>query len=179
MINKETGRLLAKGQTVQVPTRTAGKTFLKRDFLLDATGYDPHTGQRSQYENILALQATGEWCGELDRLNEGDLVAVSFVLQGRKWTDRDGHERRLTDVRVLRVEAAQADGTAVGPMVAAQNVRPEQYAQQAVQAQYVQAGYGQPGYTQQPPQPGYAQQGYANQPPQPGFPPNNGNPTNR
>lgn len=105
MINKETGRLVAVGEIEQVQAK-GGKTFLKRRFLIDATGYDPNTGQRSQYENILQLEVIGERCDDLDRMQAGDLVAVSFVLQGRKWTDRNGNERRMTDVRCLRVERA-------------------------------------------------------------------------
>ena len=52
MSNQITGRLAAIGQTVQIPSKTGGSPFLKREFLLDATPHDTWTGERSQYENI-------------------------------------------------------------------------------------------------------------------------------
>lgn len=105
MINKENGRLLSVGPMEQVQAK-GGKTFLKRAFLMDATGYDPNTGQRSPYENILQLEVFGERCGDLDRIQAGELITVSFVLQGNRWTDRNGNERRAVNVRCLRVEPA-------------------------------------------------------------------------
>lgn len=57
MPNQITGRLLAIGQTVQIPTKS-GNQFNKREFLLDATTFDPYTGERSQYENILPLEVS-------------------------------------------------------------------------------------------------------------------------
>lgn len=45
MSNQITGRLAAIGQTVQIPSKTGGNPFLKREFLLDATTHDPYTGE--------------------------------------------------------------------------------------------------------------------------------------
>lgn len=66
MSNQITGRLIEIGQTVQIPSKTGGAPFLKREFLLDATTYDPYTGQRNEYENILPLEVSGDKCAELD-----------------------------------------------------------------------------------------------------------------
>ena len=85
MANQVTGRMLAIGQTVQIPSKTGGDPFLKREFLLDATTYDPYTGERSQYENVLPLEVSGDKCAELDHFCIGDVVTVSFALQGRQW----------------------------------------------------------------------------------------------
>ena len=83
MANQITGRITEIGQTVQIPSKNGGSSFTKREFILDATTYDPYTGERSEYENVIPLEFSGDKCAELDRFNQGDVVTVSFVLQGR------------------------------------------------------------------------------------------------
>ena len=104
MPNQVTGRMLAIGQTVQIPSKTGGDPFLKREFLLDATTYDPYTGERSQYENVLPLEVSGDKCAELDHFCIGDVVTVSFALQGRKWQTQDGDLKRMTSIRCYKLE---------------------------------------------------------------------------
>lgn len=103
MANQITGRLLAIGQTVQIPTKS-GNTFNKREFLLDATTHDPYTLERSPYENILPLEVSEEKCAELDRFQVGDVVTISFSLQGRQWQTQDGETKRMTSVRCYKLE---------------------------------------------------------------------------
>lgn len=105
MSNQITGRLAAIGQTVQIPSKTGGNPFLKREFLLDATTHDPYTGERSQYENIVPLEVSGEKCAELDRFQVGDIITVSFALQGREWTNQDGQVKRMVSIRCYKLEA--------------------------------------------------------------------------
>lgn len=105
MSNQITGRLTAIGQTVQIPSKTGGNPFLKREFLLDATTHDPYTGERSQYENIVPLEVSGEKCSELDRFRVGDVITVSFALQGREWTNQDGQVKRMVSIRCYKLEA--------------------------------------------------------------------------
>ena len=104
MANQVTGRMLAIGQTVQIPSKTGGDPFLKREFLLDATTYDPYTGERSQYENVLPLEVSGDKCAELDHFCIGDVVTVSFALQGRQWQTQDGELKRMTSIRCYKLE---------------------------------------------------------------------------
>ena len=105
MSNQITGRLAAIGQTVQIPSKTGGNPFLKREFLLDATIHDPYTGERSQYENIVPLEVSGEKCAELDKFQVGDVITVSFALQGREWTNQDGQVKRMVSIRCYKLEA--------------------------------------------------------------------------
>jgi hypothetical protein len=56
MSNQITGRIIGISQIIQIPSKNGGSPFLKREFLLDATTYDPYTGERSEYENILPLE---------------------------------------------------------------------------------------------------------------------------
>lgn len=108
MSNQITGRLAYVGQTVQIPSKTGGSPFLKREFLLDATPHDTWTGERSQYENIVPLEVSGEKCAELDNFRVGDVITVSFVLQGREWTNRDGQVKRMVSVRCYKLEARKS-----------------------------------------------------------------------
>lgn len=105
MSNQITGRLIEISQTVQIPSKNGGSPFLKREFLLDATTHDPYTGERSQYENILPLELSGDKCSELDNFRTGDVITVSFALQGRSWTNQDGELKRMASIRCYKLEA--------------------------------------------------------------------------
>ena len=62
MANQITGRIIQIEQTVQITSKNGGATFTKREFILDATTYDPYTGERSEYENINPLEFSGDKC---------------------------------------------------------------------------------------------------------------------
>lgn len=105
MSNQITGRLAWVGQTVQIQSKNGGNPFLKREFLLDATPHDMWTGERSGYENIVPLEVSGDKCAELDKFRVVDVITVSFVLQGREWTNLDGQVKRMVSVRCYKLEA--------------------------------------------------------------------------
>ncbi|HCY68806.1 DUF3127 domain-containing protein [Bacteroides cellulosilyticus] len=105
MANQITGRIIQIEQTVQIPSKSGGSSFTKREFILDATTYDPYTGERSEYENVIPLEFSGDKCAELDRYKNGDVVTVSFVLQGRSWTNQDGEFKRMASIRCYKIEA--------------------------------------------------------------------------
>lgn len=119
MSNQITGRLVAVGQIQQIPSKNGGAPFLKREFLLDATTHDPYTGERSQYENILPLEVSGDKCAELDNFRVSDVITVSFALQGREWTNQDGQVKRMVSVRCYKLEARK-------PVQQQQTVQPVQ-----------------------------------------------------
>lgn len=105
MPNQITGRLVYIGQPQEIPSKSDGNPFVKREFILDATTYDPYTGERSQYENILPLEVSGDKCAELDNFRIGDVITVSFALQGREWTNQDGQVKRMVSIRCYKLEA--------------------------------------------------------------------------
>ncbi len=105
MANQITGRIIQIEQTVQIPSKSGGSPFTKREFILDATTYDPYTGERSEYENVIPLEFSGDKCAELDRFSQGDVVTVAFVLQGRSWTNQDGELKRMASIRCYKIEA--------------------------------------------------------------------------
>lgn len=105
MANQITGRIIEIGQIIQIPSKNGGSSFTKREFILDATTYDPYTGERSEYENVVPLEFSGDKCTELDRFSLGDVVTVSFVLQGRSWLNKDDELKRMASIRCYKIEA--------------------------------------------------------------------------
>lgn len=126
MANHITGRIIEIGQTVQIPSKTGGNSFTKREFILDATTHDPYTGERSEYENILPLEFSGDKCAELDRFSKGDVVTVSFVLQGRSWSNSDGELKRMASIRCYKIEARGHTPQSTQPAPAQQPVQQPQ-----------------------------------------------------
>lgn len=109
MSNQITGRIAAIGGTVQIQPKNGGSPFLKRELLLDARTYDPYTGEISEYENIIPLEFSQEKCAELDRFKAGDIVTISFALQGRSWQTQDGQTKRMASIRCYKIEARGGD----------------------------------------------------------------------
>ena len=145
MANQITGRLVQIGQLVQIPSKSGGQAVTKREFLLDATTHDPYTGERSEYENIVPLEVIGEKCDELNKFKVGDVITVSFALQGRSWTNQTGEQKRMVSVRCYRIEAKKPKHEQQAQQPQPQQPQPQRPAQQPVQQQ-------QGWQPQQPPQ---------------------------
>lgn len=107
MANQISGRLIEIGQTVSVPTKNGGAPLTKREFLLDATPFDPYTGELSEHKNILPFDLTGDKCAELDRYGIGEVITVYFVIRGREWTNQDGLMKRMISVNCYKIEPRQ------------------------------------------------------------------------
>lgn len=117
--NTKTGMVLAVGQPQQIQSKS-GKTYTKRALFIDATTFDPYTGQRSQFENKLLFEFMEKRASVLDNVHVGDVVTVSFDIQGSEYKDQTGQTRYSINVRPYDVE-----------------VRPkQQYAQQPQPQQY-------------------------------------------
>ena len=130
MALKVIGKGHSAGQTQQIASKNGGQPFLKREIVLDATRYDGLTGERG-YDNFPMFEFSGDKCAELDAFKQGDVVEVSFELQGSFYKDKDGVERNFTRVRAYKIE----------PYAVKSKPAPQPQAQQA-----------QPAY-QQPPMP--------------------------
>ena len=123
-VNTKSGVVLAVGQPQQI-TSKSGKTFAKRTLYLDCTTFDPYTGQRSQYENKLLFEFMESKTALLDNINPGQVVTVSFDLQGTEITDQAGQTKNYIHVRPFGIEVRQVQQA---PQQAAQY--PPQQAQQ-------------------------------------------------
>lgn len=140
MANTITGRVLSVGQPLQVAGKDPSRPITKRVLLLDCTRHDPYTGERSQWENTPEMEFSGDTVPQLDSVRPGDIVTVSFSVEGSKYTDRDGRERIFTRIRPYRLERRQPQTHQVQQAAqpahqAQQYVQPQQH---APQQQYVQ-----------------------------------------
>lgn len=145
MPNTVTGRILKVGQTVNVSKNE--KEFLKRELVLDCSRYDEFTGEKR--ENYVSLSFTQKRCEDLNGLQQGELVEVSFMLNGRKY-EKDGQTRYITDIVGYKVERKESRQNISAPQAMA---LPPQ-APQPPQPQYAPQYQAQQPYVQQP----YAQQ---------------------
>jgi single-stranded DNA-binding protein len=111
-----TGRVDAVSQAIGIPTKD-GRTFTKRTLRLDCTRFDPYTGERGR-ANIHAIEFIGERVAELDKVNLGDIAAVSVDLYSRDYTGEQGEIRTSTTISGYAVEVkrpakvSQDDGPA-------------------------------------------------------------------
>lgn len=107
MANTITGRIRKITPTKTITSQTTGNTFYKREVILDASRFDPYTGQK-KFDNWPMLEFGGEEaCRQLDGYNEGELVTISFDLNGREYTDKQtGEVKYFTSVRGYKIERA-------------------------------------------------------------------------
>lgn len=89
--------------TNNFPTKSGGN-LMKRELILDASRYDEFTGEKR--ENFPTFTFMQKNCEKLDGFSQGDLVEVSFILQGRKY-NKDGQEKYINDIVGYRIEPYQ------------------------------------------------------------------------
>lgn len=106
MANTLTGKILYIYPTQQLPSKDGSKTYLKRGIVIDATRFDPYTGERG-FENTPMLEFIGDRCAELDKYQVGQIVTISFDVQGSRYRNKDGVEQIFTRVQPYRIEARQ------------------------------------------------------------------------
>lgn len=127
MANQLTGKILYIYPTQQIPSKDGTKTIVKRSIVIDCTRFDPYTGERG-FENTPMLEFIGDRCAELDRYQVGQVVTISFDVQGTRYRNKDGVEQIFTRVQPYRIEPRQAYNHP-----AQQAAQPQQAAQRPVQ----------------------------------------------
>lgn len=103
MALKMIGKVFSIGATQVINSKNGGQSFTKREIILDATRFDGLTGERG-YDNFPMFEFGGDKCSELDGFKNGDIVEVSFELQGSFYKDKDNVERNFTRVRAYKIE---------------------------------------------------------------------------
>lgn len=106
MANTKSGVVLAVGQPQQLKSKE-GKVFNKRSLYVDCTTFDPYTGQRSQYENKILFDFMESKMSLLDNIQVGQVVTVSFDLQGSELTGQDGQVKYFVHVRPYKIDVRQ------------------------------------------------------------------------
>ena len=86
------------------PTEVTGKSFSKRDFVIETT---------DQYPQLVTFQITQDKCALLDNMKVGSQVEVSFNLKGREWTSPAGEVKYFNTVEAWRIDKAGAPKQAI------------------------------------------------------------------
>lgn len=107
MANQLTGKILYIYPTQQLPSKDGSKIVLKRGIVIDCTRFDPYTGERNGFENTPILEFIGDRCTELDKYQVGQIVTISFDVQGTRYRNKDGVEQIFTRVQPYRIEPRQ------------------------------------------------------------------------
>ena len=128
--NQVIGRVIAVSPITEVPSKEQGKPAIKkRELYMDCTTYDPYTGERSQYENKPLLEFGGDkLVDKLGALNleAGDVVAVSFFIQGTPYKDQQtGKTKVFTAIRTTAIEVLRKRGEVAAPQQPAPKPEPQ------------------------------------------------------
>lgn len=108
--------------------RTA--TFTVREFVLEV-----ENPRNAQWNDHILFQVSNNNVGLLDTFSVGQMIKVTFDIQGRRWTGQDGTQRVFNTLSAWRIEAAEnAQAAAPASAPAAQPAAaPTQPAQPAAQ----------------------------------------------
>lgn len=136
--NQIIGCVIAVSPITEVPSKEQGKPAIKkRELYMDCTTYDPYTGERSQYENKPLLEFGGDkLVDKLGALNleAGDVVAVSFFVQGTPYKDaQTGKTKVFTAIRTTDIEVVRKRGEVADTQQPAPKPEPQPAPQAAPQ----------------------------------------------
>lgn len=92
------------GNTESIPYQD--KVFKKRELVLDCSYRNQLTGQIER-ANYPKFEFTGNHVDDLNGFNIGDIVTVSFSLNGSR-SEKDGQVRYFTNVQGYRIEKYQS-----------------------------------------------------------------------
>ncbi|MCM1140468.1 MAG: DUF3127 domain-containing protein [Muribaculum sp.] len=133
MANQMTGRIFIIQPTQSIPTKSGG-TFYKREIVLDCTRFDPYTGERG-YDNYPVFEFSNDRCSLLDAFQPGDVVTISFDIQGTKSSQGDRYFNSVRGYKIEHRGNAQAQPQQSIPQSMPQQVAPQpQYAAPAYAA---------------------------------------------
>lgn len=148
MANTIIGSIASIGPTQSLMAKN-GNAFQKRDLVINVRRFDPNTGEPvTDWENTPKLSFMGDKCRDLDRFQVGQMVVISFDLQGRKYTNANNETDIITEARPYKIEAygQRPSQPASQQMPTAAPANAPTYPQSAPMSQ----AQAQPQYTQQP-----------------------------
>ena len=148
MANTIIGQIASIGPTQSLMAKN-GNAFQKRDLVINVRRFDPNTGEPvTDWENTPKLSFMGDKCRDLDRFQVGQMVVISFDLQGRKYTNANNETDIITEARPYKIEAygQRPSQPASQQMPTAAPAQAPTYPQSAPMSQ----AQAQPQYPQQP-----------------------------
>lgn len=90
------------------------KTFYSQKVIFNATRCDQFSGE--EYPNFPGIEFGGRAVETIQQLNVGDLVEVSFALDGRFYKDKaTGQEKHFTSIKGFKIERVEQQGAAPAP----------------------------------------------------------------
>lgn len=98
------GIILHIGNTESIPYQD--KVFKKKELVLDCSYRNQFTGQIER-ANYPKFEFTGNHVDDLNVFNMGDIVTVSFSLNGSR-SEKDGQVRYFTNVQGYKIEKYQS-----------------------------------------------------------------------
>lgn len=99
-----TGKIEYIGEITSIATKS-GITIYRREFVIDATRYNPETGE--PWENHPKFEMGGSNVNVLDQFHVEQKVTVDFSLRGAKYQDRQtGEMKYFTSVNAFKVTLA-------------------------------------------------------------------------
>lgn len=107
--NQITGKVIAISDRQSIASKDASRQpIYKRQLYMDCTRYDPYTGERG-YENTPLLDFKRKGLERLEALmgqglKKGDVVTVTFSIQGNKWVNQDKKTQIITSIDVYDIE---------------------------------------------------------------------------
>ena len=154
-----TGPIRSISPVIEIPLKTGGTPFQKRELVIDDTWVD-HNG--NAHPNFVLIEFTGDNMQQLDNFAPGHYVTVNAYVNGREHNGRVFNTIKGQSVAPYQPQQQPAQAA---QYAAPQPQHPQQpYAQGAAYPQQGQAYPQQPAYSQQP----YPQQPtYPQQPPYP------------
>lgn len=99
-----TGKIEHIGGITSIATKS-GITIYRRELVLDATRYNPETGE--PWENHPKFEMGGSNVNVLDQFQVGQKVTVDFSLRGAKYQDKQtGEMKYFTSINAFKVTLA-------------------------------------------------------------------------
>lgn len=150
MANSVTGVIVSIGPTLTLTSKKSGNSFNKRDVVLMLRRFDPNTGEPlNDVENTPQFSFMNDACAQLDNYVAGQVVTVSFYIQGTKYTDQSNVTKIINDIRPYKIELYQPKSyvapqpQAPAPQYSPTGVSASQYPQHTAPAPQPGPGYGQ------------------------------------
>ncbi len=78
-------------------TQAVSESFKKREFVVEYA-------ENPQYPEFIKMELIQNNCQQLDDIQTGEEITISFNLKGRKWTDPKGETKYFTSLQAWRVE---------------------------------------------------------------------------
>lgn len=140
--NQIIGQIASIGPTQSLMAKN-GNAFQKRDLVINVRRFDPNTGEPvTDWENTPKLSFMGDKCRDLDRFQVGQMVVISFDLQGRKYTTANGETDIITEARPYKIDAYGQRPAQPAPQPIAVPVQHAPMSQAPAQPQYHQQPQG-------------------------------------